>query len=155
MTILSTPSPLAGEYVPATAGTHAELIVDIYTPDVQRPPSRLVAHSGAPCEISDLREILLRGVTKLRGLIRRVPLGQGGGVYALPATCGRSPCASKFSGNPRRFLWGGWALPERNVFGGRHQQQDPGQQNYGLLHFCSVRQDPSMHRSQNAPRRQN
>ena len=75
---------------------------------------------GAGCEISDLRDIFCRE-TKLRGLIRGVLLERGGVFRALPATCAPSPCASKFSGNPRRSLFGGWALPERNVFGGWHR----------------------------------
>ena len=55
----STPSLLPGTCVPATAGTHAELLVQIYTlsADAERPPSRSLAHTEAQYEISNHREI--------------------------------------------------------------------------------------------------
>ena len=61
---------------------------------------------------------LWRGDTKIRGLIREVLLGRGSIGHALLETCERSPCTSKFSGNPRRSFFGVWALPERKVFWG-------------------------------------
>ena len=72
-----------------------------------------------------------------------VLLGRGAGVRALRTTCARSPCASKFSGNPRRPLVGGGALSERNVFGGWHREEKPGRENYRNLFL--VREDPSIY----------
>ena len=85
-----------------------------------------------------------RRVTKTPRAHQGVLLGREAGVRALRATCVQSPCASKFSGNPRRSLFGGGALPERNVFEGWHREQEPGGENY--YYSCdlfSVREDPN------------
>ena len=50
------------------------------SPDAERPPSPLTAHTGARYEISDLREIYVPGT--------RTPLARRGGV---PRARGRSP----------------------------------------------------------------
>ena len=88
-----------------------------YHRTLSAPSSPLLTHSGARHDFGSPR-YLWRGETKLRGLIRGVLLGRGAAVFARLATCAPSPCASKFSENPRRSLFGGWVLPERNVFGG-------------------------------------
>ena len=66
---------------------------------------------------------------------------------------GRSPCPSRdvwaeplrleVLWKPEAFPLGGGALPERNVFGGRRREQEPGRENYCSL--FSVRQDPSLY----------
>ena len=48
-------------------------------------------------------------------------LGRGGAVRASAPfwrRVRRAVAHRRFSGNPRRSLFGGWALPERDVFGG-------------------------------------
>ena len=61
----------------------------------------------------------------------------GGGASAVLATCVRSPCASKFSGNPRRSLFGAWAFPERNFFRGLAlaARSRPPEQVFAVLFF--------------------
>ena len=63
-------------------------------------------------------------------------LGRRAGVRALPTTCARSPCASKFSGTSRRPLVGGGPPPDRNVFRVWHREEEPGWENrHNLFRF--------------------
>ena len=65
-----------------------------------------------------------------------VLLRWGGAIRALVATC-------KLSGNPRRSIFGSWALHERNVSGGRHREQNPGGEKYNKL--FSVGEDQTLY----------
>ena len=80
----STPSPLAEACVPATAGTHAKLLEWIYTFITGRCalPPRLLAHSGARYDISDLREIYGAGRRNSTGSSGGCSLG--GGAQSAP-----------------------------------------------------------------------
>ena len=122
----------------------------LLSPGAPRLPSRLLAHSAARYEVSDLPRFMARG-DEIPRVHQRVLLGRGSGVRALLATCVRSPCISKFSGNPRRSLFGGGALPQWNVFGGWHREQRPGPGE--ILYFIFGSGGPeSVCASQSAPR---
>ena len=90
------------------------------SPDAERPPSRLLAHTGAWYEISDLREIYGAG-TRNSAYSSGVRFS-GGGAQSAPFS--GDVCAEPLrleAGNPRRSLFGDWALSERNVVGGWHR----------------------------------
>ena len=82
-------------------------------------------------------------------LVGRVLLGRGAAVRALLATCAPSPCASKVRRNPRRSLFGGWALPERNVFGGGIDRKI--RAGRSTVIFCGSGGPESAYASQSAP----
>ena len=58
------------------------------------------------------------------------PQAGGGEVRARCATCARSPCAPKSSGDPRRFHVGGRALLERNGLGSGIESKNRAGKNY-------------------------
>ena len=80
----------------------------IYYHRTLRPSHTIACPLWSPVRDLGSPRDLWRGETKLGGLIREVFLGRGTGVRAFLATCARNPCASKFSGNPRRFIFGGY-----------------------------------------------
>ena len=97
---------------------------------------------------------LWRRDTKLRVLVKGC--SSGGGSQSAPfwRCVRRALTPRRLSGNPRRSLFGGWALPERNVFVGWHRQEDPGREEYCIL--SSVRQDKSLFNAyQSAPSEKN
>ena len=85
------------------------------------PPLTIACPLRSPVRDLESPQEFRRGEANVRGLIRGVLLVRGGAVRALLATYARRLCASKFSGNPRCSLFGGWGLPERNVFGRWHR----------------------------------
>ena len=108
--------PLAGVRYGHSSSAYTYIHI-LLSPDAERPPLRLIAHSGARYEISDLRETYAAGT-------RNSACSSGGwssGVWAQPASfwrrVRRALAPRSFSGNPRRSFFGGWALPKRNVFG--------------------------------------
>ena len=79
----------------------------LLSPDAKRPPSRLLAHSGARYEISNVRYINGAGTRNSTCSSGGVLLGQGAAFHSLLATCAPSPCASKLFRKPEAFpLWG-------------------------------------------------
>ena len=65
----------------------------------------MLAHSGAPYEISDFLEIYVAGRRHSADSSRDAP--RVGGQSPRPTrSCAQRPCASKFSGNLRRSLFG-------------------------------------------------
>ena len=81
------------------------------SPDAERPPSRLLAHTGAWYEISDLREIYGAGTRNSACSSGGVLVGRGGAVRPLLATVAPSPCASKVRRNPEAFPLRGLGSP--------------------------------------------
>ena len=90
-------------------------------PDAERPPSRLLARTGARYEISDLGEVY--GAGTRNSACSSAGCSPGGGAQSAPfwRRAHRALASRRFSGNPRRSLFGGWALLERNIFGGGHR----------------------------------
>ena len=93
----------------------------LFLPDAERPPSLQIAHTGTWYEILDLSESFGAGTRNSACASGRCSSGMG--PQSTPFWR-RDPLAlapRRFGGHPRRSLYGGWALPERNVSGGRHR----------------------------------
>ena len=117
----------------------------LLSPDAERPPSRLLARSGARYEISDLREIY--GVGRRNSAGSSGGCSSGGEPQSAPfyRRVRRALAPRMFSGNPRRSLFGGWALPERNVFGGRIGSKIQAGRTTACCNLFSVRQHPGLY----------
>ena len=87
-----------------------------------------IAHTGARYEISDIREIC--GVGTRNSARSSGGSSAGGGAQSAPFWRRVRPALAprRLAGNPRRSLFRGWALPQRNVFGGWHRQKEPGRE---------------------------
>ena len=97
------------------------IYIDLYvlqSSDAGRPPSRQLAHTGARYEISDLREIY--GAGTRNSACSSGGCSSGGGPQSEPfwRHMGRALAPRRFSGNPRRSLFGGWALQNGTYSGG-------------------------------------
>ena len=93
----------------------------LLSPDAERPPSRPLAHTGARYEISDLREIYGAGTRTSACSSGGCFSGEGPQSMPFWRRVRRALAPRRFAGNPRRSLFGGWALPKRNVFGVWHR----------------------------------
>ena len=90
----------------------------LLSPDAERPPSRPLAHTGARYKISDLSEIY--GAVTRNSACSLGGCSSGGEPQSLLfwRRVRRTLAPGRVAGNPRCSLFGGWTLPERNVFGG-------------------------------------
>ena len=75
----------------------------LLSPDSERPPSRLLAHSGARYETSDLREIYGAGRRNSAGS-SGVLLGRRGGVRAISLDVCAEPSRLEVIRKPKAFL---------------------------------------------------
>ena len=87
----------------------------LLSPDAERPPSRLLAHTGARYDISDLRVIY--GTGTRNSACSSGGRSSGGGAQSAPfwRRVRRALAPRRFFGNPRRSLFGGWALPKLSL----------------------------------------
>ena len=81
----------------------------------------LPTHTGGRYKISDIREIYGAGTRTSACSSGGCSLGGGPQSALFWRRVRRALAPRKFAGNPRRSLFGGWALPERNVLGGWHR----------------------------------
>ena len=115
LNILSTPQPLHPfpEHVcrRQPARTRSSLYVYILlSPDAERPPSRLLAHSGVRYEMSGLRKIYGAGRRNSAGSPRGCLSGGGPQFASFWRRARRALAPRRLSGNPRRSIFGGWTI---------------------------------------------
>ena len=93
----------------------------LFLPDAKRPPSLRIAHTGTRYEILDLRDSFGAGTRNSACSSGRCSSGMGPQSTPFWRRARLALAPRRFAGHPRRSLFAGWALPERNVFGGRHR----------------------------------
>ena len=114
----------------------------LFLPDAKRPPSLRIAHTGTRYEILDLRDSFGAGTRNSACSSGRCSSGMGPQSTPFWRRARLALAPRRFAGHPRRSLFAGWALPERNVFGGWHRWEDPSRK--ACYKLFSVMEDQSL-----------